>query len=87
MSTEWSYRTVRVDWGSTGRGTRKAPEYAWHASFQGGGLLVGWDEILDWFSRGGWEIFSVVGIEKAQVSGSAAAGVTESFQVFAKKQK
>ena len=83
MSAQWSYRTQRVNFGDTGRGTRKNPEYAWHVSFNDGSLLVGWDAILDQFSAAGWEIFSVVGIEKATPIGSAGAGVTEGFQIFA----
>jgi hypothetical protein len=87
MGTQWSYWTGRVKWGDTGRGTRKQPEWAWHISL-GGNLIVGWNEILGWLSEEGWEIFSVVGIEEATTFiGGGAAGITNGFQIFARKPK
>lgn len=87
LSTQWSYTTTRVNFGDTGKGTRNSPGNDWNVSFRDGSSLVGWDAILDWFSEGGWEIFSVVGIEEAQSYGTGTAGVTKSFRIFAKKPR
>jgi hypothetical protein len=87
MSAQWSYTTMRVSFGDTGRGTRGSPDNDWNASLRDGSRLAGWDAILDWFSEGGWEIFSVVGLEEAQSYGTGTAGVTKSFRIFAKKPR
>jgi hypothetical protein len=87
MSTQWSYRTLAVQYGDTGRGTQYDPHYDWCVYINADRLLVGWQEILTELSETGWEIFSVVGVEAATAVQTGGAGITTGFRIFAKKPK
>ncbi len=52
MSGQWSYRTVRVNFGDTEKGTPRSPEYNWNVSFRDGSGLVDWDVIPGSHSQG-----------------------------------
>jgi hypothetical protein len=98
MGIRWEYLTLHVTHGLTGSGTRGQPpgragtfegrfKRDWVASPSSGRKLSGWDEILGYFSKNGWEIFSIVAIDQItyhDVTGGSYGG-TESFRVFAKR--
>jgi hypothetical protein len=52
-------------------------------------MLVGWDEIFERCSKNGWEIFSVVGVDKISAvtmqTGGASVGGTDAYRFFCRK--
>ena len=101
MSIRWEYLTLSVSRGSTRISDRELTQdrYGlsaflrrksdWIASLPSGGQLDGWDEILEYCSKNGWEVFSVVAVDKItyhEVTRGSYGG-TESFRLFAKRPK